>query len=296
MAGEANIVSYKLSQQEIQDVLADHNIDETDVDAIEALINDHKNDDIIKQADKYTQEVAEQRSSRLKWRTVDLTEPHRHVPSTPATLRTTRRRDVFVEKETETHSDSPVTTPTRRRAPAPKSKSTAAPKSKAESSSESSSLEESEVEGTTSFYSAWDRHINALRLKYATFISTFLTICERLHPHVIAAAEIDELPDATTACRGPARTGTDCAHWSIYVAEHCERGFRTKFVVQEVETTGTSRLDTKLQQQLQWYTNGSHSATAIHAYATTVQQYANSNSGTVDEAQYQVQGGLPASP
>jgi hypothetical protein len=159
--------------------------------------------------------------------------------------------------------------------------------------------------GTTSFSSAWGRHINDLRLKYATSISTFLTICERLHPHVIAAAEIDELPDATVfgKLQAAQQHVVDLREQALIapigpstLLNTAKGGLSTKFVVQEVETAGTSRLDTKLQQQLQWYTNGSHGATAIHAYATTVQKYANSNSGTVDEAQYQVQGGLPVSP
>ncbi|KAK5235563.1 hypothetical protein LTR47_003036 [Exophiala xenobiotica] len=159
--------------------------------------------------------------------------------------------------------------------------------------------------GTTSFYSAWGRHTNDLRLKYATSISTFLTICERLHPHVIAAAEIDKLPDATVfgKLQAAQRHVVDLREQAPIapigpstLLNSAKGGLSTKFVVQEVETAGTSRLDTKLQQQLQWYTNGSHSATAIHSYATTVQKYANSNSGTVDEAQYQVQGGLPVSP
>jgi hypothetical protein len=123
---------------------------------------------------------------------------------------------------------------------------------------------------------------------------------------VIAAAEIDELPDATVFgkfAQAAQQHVVDLREQALIapigpstLLNTAKGGLRTKFVVQEVETAGTSRLDTKLQQQLQWYTNGSHSATAIHACATTVQKYANSNSETVDEAQYQVQGGLPLSP
>ncbi|KAK5414407.1 hypothetical protein LTR06_004220 [Exophiala xenobiotica] len=150
--------------------------------------------------------------------------------------------------------------------------------------------------GTTSFYSAWGRHIVDLKVKYATFKSTFFEVCQRLHPEIIEAVEVDELPDAAVIGSLHSQQQTVDLREQALIAllgpstllNTAKGGFSTKFVPQEVETTAISRLNTKLLQQLQGYNNGSDNTAAIHAYATSVQKYANSNAETTNTVKYPI--------
>ncbi|KAI1608132.1 hypothetical protein EDD36DRAFT_500098 [Exophiala viscosa] len=136
--------------------------------------------------------------------------------------------------------------------------------------------------GTSGHSSAWGRHVDDLRSKYVTFRTTFLKLCKRLHPHVIEAAEVDELPDATIF--GKLHTSqqhlVDLREQALIalfgpsaLLNTAKGGMNTRFIAHEADNAIISSLNTSLMQRLPLYTQEFTNLTAINEYALAVQQY-----------------------
>ncbi|KIV87790.1 hypothetical protein PV11_03312 [Exophiala sideris] len=152
--------------------------------------------------------------------------------------------------------------------------------------------------GTTTEGSAWDRHEHDLRNSYTTMKSIFFKICQRLFPHIMAAVELHEFPDATLLTGGldsHKQHIVDIREQAMIallgpstLLNTAKGGLHTQFVAHEEDNAVIAGLSTSLLQKLPGYNEQCQNLDLIRRYSQEAQDYAQSNPATTNTARYPI--------